>query len=1089
VTIARAIAIGALVFSEARCMKTTCERGSARRRRAGVIHAMRIVRIAVSLALLLAVAARPTMAQTLHGSVRDSVSREPISGAVVMLLDSSGTVLRRNITDERGQYRVAVANHMQSLRVVRIGFQPRSTNVPSPSNRAASLDVGMLPFRTTLAAINVTDQTRCARRSDAAAAAGLWEQARAGLLATVVAQEENPATLHRLGFVRTMDGNSDRVTRFLVASDSVSGVAKSFLAAFSAAVFVKLGFEKDSAGHRVVFAPDAEVLLDDAFVDGYCFRVADPSRARPHEVGLAFGAVDRQPGRVDIDGTLWIDTVARALRDIEFRYVGLPARTDAFHPGGVISFRQMTNGVVLLDRWFLHNVAMTQDTVHDLSILEGDDRRVREWLYAVENGGEVARATWPDGQTWYAALGALQLHLAAAQGRTVAGTVVALAGTPYRATADTSGNIVIADLLPGPYSVEIIDPRLARLGLAIPTSLKFVVTRDSTVRTTMTIPTAEEYAKDRCVASAKRFAVGDSVFILGRVVTSDGKPIADAKVTSAVRVRTGVWRWQSGAYRTGADGIFQICTRDFDLHATVMIRAELTSQNAPVQTVETTRTLSTNLTVVPVVVNGAAESPTARDGLSPAGGVNTARTTATDATGVSAGRTGAQGSIAGIVYDSLASHAPVASATVVIIELSRYATTDARGRFRLDSVPAGRYTLGFTFATLDALDLTLPTMPVEVVAGRRSAITLASPGAATVYTRLCPGPRDPDTGIILGRVRDVDDHTPLADATITTDWTEFTLKAGRTMSDRVGTAVRTNASGAYLLCGVPARVALDVSSEHAGFTAGPTSLVMDSSLIRRVDFAISRRDTAARAVQADSPVQDRSALRGTASLRGVVLGSDGRPLRDAAVSIVGSPDSARTDATGVFHLEGIPAGTRSVQVRSIGLLPTKMSMDFATNGARDTTLSMTRKAQELPAVSVEGQANAASWMVLSGFEERWQHGLGAYVTEQEIARHNFPDLISILRNVRGMHVEYIGKMQRLPMPYLLGGSTTKCTPNFFVDGAPYPVTTPGEFDDLSAMMRPNVIRGIEVYSNPGSMPAQYDLTSSTGCGSIVIWTH
>ena len=57
-------------------------------------------------------------------------------------------------------------------------------------------------------------------------------------------------------------------------------------------------------------------------------------------------------------------------------------------------------------------------------------------------------------------------------------------------------------------------------------------------------------------------------------------------------------------------------------------------------------------------------------------------------------RAGAQGSIAGTMYDSLSTHAPLANATVVLVERSRYATTDSRGRFQIDSVPDGHYTLG-----------------------------------------------------------------------------------------------------------------------------------------------------------------------------------------------------------------------------------------------------------------------------------------------------------------------------------------------------------------------------------------------------------
>jgi hypothetical protein len=470
-----------------------------------------------------------------------------------------------------------------------------------------------------------------------------------------------------------------------------------------------------------------------------------------------------------------------------------------------------------------------------------------------------------------------------------------------------------------------------------------------------------------------------------------------------------------------------------------------------------------------------------------------ARTVAFGALAFSAARVGAQGTIAGTVYDSLTLHAPAAGATVVLVELSRYATTDAHGRFRLDGVPAGHYTLGFNVASLDALEVALPAISVEVADRGHSAVALATPSAATIYMLMCRAPLDRDTGIIIGRIRDVDDDMPLAGATISTDWTEVVFKGGRSATNRVYAAAKTDSRGRYLLCGVPAHVALDVSSEHDGFTAGPTSLTMDSSLIRRVDFSISRRDIAARAVSQDGLSQSHSASRGTASLRGTVLGGDGRPLAGAVVGIVGSSDSARTDTAGAFHLDRIPAGTRSVQARSIGLLPTTVSMDFATNAVRDTTLSLTHKAQTLAPVSVEGRA-ATSWMELSGFDTRRKQGLGAFMTEEEIARHNYLDMISILRSMRGVHVEYVRRsgLPPIPMPLVHGGTSLTnayCIPNFFLDGAEVKVAGADDFDQLSSFLNPKLVRGIEVYSAPGTLPAQYDRSSTTGCGSIVIWTH
>jgi len=126
------------------------------------------------------------------------------------------------------------------------------------------------------------------------------------------------------------------------------------VAAHSVQDFAHTGFANDSAKTRTYFGPDAELLLSDQFAGAYCFQLADGDRARKNQAGIRFLPAYHRDGTTDIDGTLWIDTVSRELRAVEFSYLGMsPAAVRATHPGGYVSFRTMQNGVAVIDRWSL----------------------------------------------------------------------------------------------------------------------------------------------------------------------------------------------------------------------------------------------------------------------------------------------------------------------------------------------------------------------------------------------------------------------------------------------------------------------------------------------------------------------------------------------------------------------------------------------------------------------------------------------------------------------------------------------------------------------------------------------------------------
>jgi hypothetical protein len=561
------------------------------------------------LGLAIALLAAPALlsAQELRGLVRDSASRQPIPGAVLLLLDEAGTTLGRNITDGAGQYRLVLSKEMRRVRVVRIGFRPREASIPPAVNGVAQLDIIMSTIPAMLEAVRVRGSPRCPRRADEAQAFALLEQARAGLLAVMVARDANPGTLERLGFRRRLDGSSDRIVRQSVTGEIVNQSAISFSAVRTPKEFLERGFAVDSAGSVIYLGPDADVLLDDDFAQGYCFRVAERDPSRSTFVGLGFSAARHARGRIDIDGTVWMDTVAKSLVSIEYRYVGFERAIEAMNPGGRIEFRAMTNGVVLIDRWVIRMVGADRDTVYDAAA-RGDV--VRSWLYRHESGGELAHARWPNGDVWNASLGTLNLRAVTRDGKPASGVHLRLEDTHYEGLTDVEGRLEISDLVPGPYQVMVVDPRTAVLNLELNTGVRFVAGRDSVVARTMILPTADDTTAKRCVAS-RRFSVRDSVRILGRVMQSDGTPASDVKIVMALE-RAGERPNPVATYTTGPDGLFQFCEPGLEIGMAVSITASGRQLNQPLRIV---RRITEQLTIIRVPVpTGQSPFPPSRRG-------------------------------------------------------------------------------------------------------------------------------------------------------------------------------------------------------------------------------------------------------------------------------------------------------------------------------------------------------------------------------------------------------------------------------------------------------------------------------------------
>jgi hypothetical protein len=116
-----------------------------------------------------------------------------------------------------------------------------------------------------------------------------------------------------------------------------------------AASLLEHGFIQPVDDDWLYHAPDADVLLDDAFLDAHCFRaVTDPASA--NLVGLAFEPAGKRDGHW-VTGTLWLDRRSFELDRIDYRYLSVPWPVSTRHTGGSVYFRRLPAGLWIVDSW------------------------------------------------------------------------------------------------------------------------------------------------------------------------------------------------------------------------------------------------------------------------------------------------------------------------------------------------------------------------------------------------------------------------------------------------------------------------------------------------------------------------------------------------------------------------------------------------------------------------------------------------------------------------------------------------------------------------------------------------------------------
>jgi hypothetical protein len=481
--------------------------------------------------VLICVAGAQAGAQSATGHVRDASAARPLPGAIVTSLDSAGRTIARAISDEEGRFTVALPPNASRLRVIRIGYRPRDIALRAP--REATFDIAMEHLPAVLEAVRVSDKEVCPGSPERGAAFEVWQQARDGLLATVVARELKPADATTLTYRTVLAPGSERV-RLQTKKETSGRTTRPFVASATPAFFARMGYAIEDNGTRVYSAPDADVLVDESFAATHCFRLRRDEREHPGQVGVAFTPIRGRDTIIDVQGAIWIDADNPRLRSLDFVYTSIePAAMEA-GAGGHIEFRSMPNGVSFVEWWNLRMAALQQtgsNVRRNIGVLprrrtDLTELRVHE---LIDEGGAVLDAEWSDGTSWRAQRSAVTgVVVEKGSGTPIPYGLVTLAGTEDTVRTDEGGRFRI-ETVPGRYMIEASDTTLAKYVAPRSRSTSVEVRRGDEATVRLEVPSRQN-AIDAVCGNA-RLPAG-SAMITGAVAFSTGELPRDLRMTA-----------------------------------------------------------------------------------------------------------------------------------------------------------------------------------------------------------------------------------------------------------------------------------------------------------------------------------------------------------------------------------------------------------------------------------------------------------------------------------------------------------------------------------------------------------------------------
>jgi hypothetical protein len=197
----------------------------------------------------------------------------------------------------------------------------------------------------------------------------------------------------------------------------------------------------------------------------------------------------------------------------------------------------------------------------------------------------------------------------------------------------------------------------------------------------------------------------------------------------------------------------------------------------------------------------------------------------------------------------------------------------------------------------------------------------------------------------------------------------------------------------------------------------------------------------------------------TATVRGTVTDSTGRPIESVEVSATIVGRVVRTDSAGRFAITGLFPGRNRLLVRRLGWKAIDTNVVVALRFPLQLHIVLTRLAQGLEAVHIVSQDECPS-RTLEGFECRRRAGIGAFRDSAEIAAIHPSCTSDVTYGMQGLR-----RVPGMPCPLYVPTAGWRCV-KVLVDGAPPSAgnAVPGRMTDYI---------GVEFYANYRDVPEWY----------------